>query len=88
MKKNTSNTSGGNVKLNEKDQKLFLEFLKEQTKQRKEAIRDRQIENDLSKTLLEEEKDILKIAQQRKEAVKEYNDYARTMSELLKGYKL
>ena len=70
--------------LNEKDQKLFSDFLKEQSKARKQSINDRQQELDLSKTLQERESEILDLLNKRKSAASEYNDYARMMNNLLK----
>lgn len=76
--------SKSSAPLNEKDQKLFSEFLKEQAKARKQSIADRQNELDLSKTLMDRESEILDLLQKRKDSAREYNDYARTMTELLK----
>jgi plasmid maintenance system antidote protein VapI len=70
--------------INRKDQKLFSDFLKEQAKARKQAANDRQNEVDLSQSLLSQEQDILKLLNERKKAAQEYNDYVRTMSDLLK----
>ena len=72
------------VPINPKDQKLFSDFLKEQAKARKQSISDRSSELDLSKSLQEREKEILNLLNERKQAASEYNDYARTMNDLMK----
>ena len=78
--------------INEKDAKLVTEYIKKQIKGQKENL---SIQEDLTKAkedelsiaekLISQEKEILNLIESRKKAAREYNDYARDMTDLLKN---